>query len=181
MRSDLPLRTEGVGAGALDALVPGLVELLKESVDEGASLGFLPPLAREEAREYWESLRGELDAEKRVLIVAMLGEALVGSGQLALPPLPNARHRAEVHKLIVSSAVRSRGVGRALMVALHAEARRRGRTLLILNTRRGEYPELFYRRLGYEEIGVVPGYTVDARGDRHDTMLLYLELPDVGG
>jgi hypothetical protein len=35
---------------------------------------------------------------------------------------------------------------------------------------------VFYARLGYREVGVVPGYTVDAAGARHDTVIMYREL-----
>ena len=43
------------------------------------------------------------------------GDALVGSVQLELASMPNARHRAEVMKLIVHRSARRRGHGRALV------------------------------------------------------------------
>jgi hypothetical protein len=38
---------------------PGLVALLKDAVDSGASIGFLPPLGEAEGEAYW---RGVVDA-----------------------------------------------------------------------------------------------------------------------
>ena len=169
----MTVRVRAATAAELTALAPPLSTLLKEAVDQGASLGFLPPLDLAEAAAYWTSLSDDLRAERRVLLVAETGSGVVGAGQLFLPTLPNARHRAEVHKLFVAMSARGTGVGRTLMDALHAEAARRARSLLLLNTRRGEAPELFYRHLGYRDVGIVPGYTVDARGDRHDTVILY--------
>lgn len=159
-------------AGHLQALV----ELLAESVNEGASLGFLPPISFDQALDYWLSVRRDLQADTRLLVGAFVDDRIVGSGQLSLPTWPNAHHRAEVHKLFVASALRGQGVGRALLTALHQIARERGRSLILLNTRRGESTEGFYKGLGYKEVGVVPGYTVGSAGERYDTVALYQEL-----
>jgi acetyltransferase len=165
-----------VSAVELDRHLPTLVDLLRESVDGGASLGFLPPLSRDGARDYWLTVRRDLQAGTRLLLGALVDEGIVGCGQLALPIWPNARHRAEVQKLFVADAFRGRGVGRALLTALHGAARQRGRSLILLNTRRGESTEDFYRRLGYREVGVTPGYSVGTGGERYDNVTFYQEL-----
>lgn len=160
----------------LDTLLPDLVDLLRDTVNGGVPLGFLPPLSRDQARDYWVSLRPELLSRSRVLLAAFCDDTLVGTGQLAFATPPNARHRAELQKLFVNTRLRGQGVGRALMEALHQAARERGRTLILLNTRRGLGAEDFYRGLGYQEAGVIPGYTVDRAGTRYDTVLFYQEL-----
>ncbi len=169
--------TRRVTAEGLSGLAPHLATLLVDAVAHGGSLGFHDPLDPAEAESYWRSLRPELETESRMVLVAERDGVVVGSGQLVLPSLPNARHRAELQKLCVLSTCRGQGIGRALMDALHAEALGNGRTLVLLNTRRGEPPETFYRALGYELVGVVPGYTAEADGARHDTVILYRELP----
>jgi GNAT superfamily N-acetyltransferase len=161
----------------LELQLSAFASLLSESVHSGASLGFLPPLARTEAATYWLSLRPELRAGSRVLLAAYVDGALVGSGQLALPAWPNARHRAEVQKLLVAPTLKGRGVGGSLLAALHAGARERGRSLILLNTRRGEPPESFYKALGYRVAGVIPGYSIGPAGQRVDSVTLYHELP----
>jgi acetyltransferase len=90
--------------------------------------------------------------------------------------LPNARHRAELQKLFVATALRGSGVGRSLMAALHETARQHGRSLLFLNTRRGDPAEGFYKGLGYREVGVLPGWTIGPVGERYDHVTLYKEL-----
>jgi len=167
-----------IASTEVEALLPALVEVLRESVNGGASLGFLPPLTREDGRRYWLSLQAELRGVSRPLFAACLADRLVGSGQLALPRWPNARHRAEVQKLLVAAAFRGRGIGRALVRAMHKAARQRGRTLLLLNTRRGDPAEAFYRRLGYREAGVVPGYSVGPVGEAYDNVAMYRLLRD---
>ena len=78
---------------------------------------------------------------------------------------------------MVTAAMKGRGVGGAILAALHGGARERGRSLLLLHTRRGESPESFYRALGYRVAGVIPGYTVGPAGQRLDSVTLYHELP----
>ncbi len=166
-----------VSSAQLDHLLPTLAELLRASVDGGASLGFLPPLTPDDARRYWRSLRPELEAGSRLLLAAWLGDRVIGSGQLTLPSWPNARHRAELQKLFVTSAMKGRGVGRTLLAALHETARHRGRSLILLNTRRGDPAEHFYKAHGYREVGVTPGYTIGAAGERFDNVTLYQQFP----
>jgi acetyltransferase len=166
-----------ISSAELERQLSAFSSLLSESVHAGASLGFLPPLARTESATYWLSLRPELRAGSRILLAAYDDGALVGSGQLALPPWPNARHRAEVQKLIVTAMLKGRGVGGSILAALHAGARERGRSLILLNTRRGEPPESFYKALGYRVAGVIPGYTMGPAGQRVDSVTLYHELP----
>ena len=160
----------------LESLLPALVELLKDTVNGGVPMGFLPPLTRDEARDYWLSLRPELQAGSRLVLAAFDAYGIVGSGQLLLSPWRNSRHRAELQKIFVATALRGRGVGRLLMTAFHAVARQHGRSLLLLNTRRGEPAEKFYKGLGYGEVGVIPGWTVGPQGERYDHVTLYQEL-----
>lgn len=165
-----------VWSGELGGCIPALTKLLRESVDTGASLGFLPPLDADDAHNYWISLRPALQAGTRLLLVASVDGQIVGSGQLLFPLAPNGRHRVELQKLFVAQAVRGRGIGTLLMTALHDASRERGRSLVLLGARRGDSAERFYRRLGYREIGVVPGYSLGSAGERYDNVTFYREL-----
>lgn len=162
-----------VAPAEIEDLLPALADLLREAVDGGASLGFVPPLTWREARGYWLSLGPELRGRSRLLFVAIVGERLAGTAQLVLPSWPNGRHRAELQKVMVAEALRGRGIGRRLMEAMHAAAQERGRSLLLLNTRRGDPAERFYRGLGYREAGLIPGYSVGPEGESYDNLLLY--------
>jgi GNAT superfamily N-acetyltransferase len=165
-----------ISAQQLDHLLPALVDLLRETVHGGSPLGFLAPLSHDTARDYWLVVRGDLLAGTRVLVGAFMADRIVGSGQLAFSIYPNARHRAELQKLFVAATLRGQGVGRLLMAGLHDAARERGRSLILLNTRRGGTTEGFYKGLGYKEVGVVPGYSVGVQGERYDTVSFYQEL-----
>lgn len=160
----------------LEARLGALGELLRDAVNDGASLGFLPEMTVDEARSYWRSLLPELQTGVRVLLAAFARGRIVGTAQLRLPSAPNAFHRAEVQKVVVAAAVRGQGVGRLLMEALHHAARAHGRSLLLLNTRHRGPAERFYRALGYREVGVIPGYAAGAAGERYDDVSLYVDL-----
>src|SRR4051812_928111 len=116
-----------LSAAELEERLSAFVGLLCDVVNGGAAMGVLAPLAASEAMEYWLSLRSELNAGSRLLLGAFVDGRLVGSGQLALSRWPNASHRAELQKLIVATGMRGRGMGRALMLALHDAARLHGR------------------------------------------------------
>jgi acetyltransferase len=165
-----------VASTELEHFLPALVELLRESVNGGASLGFLPPLTHHEARRYWQSLGTELRGGSRLLFAASVADRLAGSGQLALPSWPTARHRAELNKVMVAAALRGHGIGRTLLQAIHDSAWQRGRSLLVLNARRGDLAETFYKRLGYREAGVIPGYMIGAAGEACDNVAMYRPL-----
>ena len=154
-------------------LLPQLVQLLQDAVDGGASLGFWPPLSADTAHGYWRGVLDEVAQQTRILLAALEEGQLVGSVQLALATKQNALHRAEVQKLCVLTSARNRGIGRALMHAVEDAARAAGRTLLVLDTRRGDAAEQLYASHGYTRLGVIPQYVRDADGVTQDTVVFY--------
>jgi acetyltransferase len=163
-------------ASDLKYVISDLVDVFTDTVNGGSPLGFLPPITRDEARDYWISLFPELATGSRLVFVAFNGDRVVGSGQLALSQRSNSPHRAEAQRLFVARTVRRQGVGRSLVHALHDVARKNGRTLISLSTRRGEPAEEFYKGLGYVEAGVIPGWTIGPAGERYDHVTMYREL-----
>ncbi len=153
-----------------------LVELLRDAVDNGASVGYLAPLAAEEAAGYWAPLIAALDPAQRRLLTAEIDGIIAGTVQLVLESRPNGNHRAEVAKLLVHTSFRRRGVATALMHALETEARAAGRTLLVLDTQTGEPAETLYFALGYTRTGTVPGYARNPDGRLAPTSFLYKVL-----
>jgi ribosomal protein S18 acetylase RimI-like enzyme len=146
-----------------------LVDLLVAVVDDGASVGFLPPLERDEAAAYWSTVLGP----DVVLLLAERSGRIVGTAQLQLASRPNGRHRAEVAKVMVLPSAQRQGLGRALMLRLESEARERGRTLLVLDTREGDPSNVLYQDLGYQEGGRIPGYARSASGELDGTVIYY--------
>lgn len=160
----------------LIALVPSLVDLLIDGVGSGGALGFLPPVDPDDARSYWLSLAPSLREGTRVLVAAFKHGRLVGCGQLAIPVWPNARHRAELQKLVVSRSMQGQGVGRFIVSALHDVARQRGRTLILLHARPGGVAYHLYETMGYQRVGIVPGYSRGPSGEPIDSVAMYCEI-----
>jgi len=149
-----------------------LADMLVAVVEAGASVGFLPPLSRENAGAYW---RGVI-APNRVLLVAERGDQIVGTGQLELAMRANGRHRAEIVKVLVRPDAQGQGIGLALMQALEATARSLGRTLLHLDTREGDPANRLYRRAGFTPAGTIPNWARDADGTLKGTTFYYKVL-----
>jgi ribosomal protein S18 acetylase RimI-like enzyme len=169
---------ESVTAGSGRGERAALIALLQDVVDDGASVGFLPPLSAVEAGEYWDGVFDAVDGGARLLWIARTpGEGLVGTVQLDLEKRANGNHRAELIKLMVHTGARRRGIARALMLAAETEARRRGRRTLFLDTRLGDPSELLYRSLGWEFAGSIPQYARSANGAL-DANAIYYRLLD---
>lgn len=171
-----PVVIEPVTAGSLPSIRDYLAELLRETVNSGDTVGFLPPISAEEAAAYWNGVRRALEGGGRRLLIARRADRVVGTVQLDLAQQKNGRHRAEVMKLLVDRGARRLGLGRRLMEAGEGVARNEGRTLLVLDTRQGEPSEGFYAALGYERVGVIPNFAESADGTLHTTVLFYKEI-----
>jgi acetyltransferase len=154
-----------------------LVSLLTDSVEGGASMGFLPPLMESEAVEYWRGVISVLRAGNKILLIAVEEQnTLAGAVQVDLATKANALHRAEVQKLMVRTDQRGQGLARALMDRVEEVAREHGRSLLVLDTRQGDISEQLYLSLGYTLAGVIPQYARSANGELHSTSLFYKQL-----
>ena len=151
-------------AGDAGANLPALIALLKDVVDDGASIGFLPPLEKAEAAQYWQGVIEAVAGGTRVLLVATCDGDVAGAAQLDLCQKPNGVHRAEVMKVMVRTDMRRRGIARRLMLAIEAEARRANRSTLVLDTRKGDPSEVLYASLGWVRAGEIPRYAISAGG-----------------
>ncbi len=162
-------------AGAVSA-VPRLAAVLKECVDEGASVSFLAPLAIEKARAYWKRVATQVALGERVVFAAWCEGVLAGCAVLGLDMPENQLHRADIKKLIVAPGARRRGIARALLRAAEAAAGAAGRELLVLDTLTGGEAEGLYRAEGWHELGGIPDFTRTADGTPEATTFLWKRL-----
>jgi GNAT superfamily N-acetyltransferase len=147
-------------------------------VEGGASVGFMPPLPKTAAIEYWAEVAESVARGQTILLAT--GEPIDGTVQLQLPAYPNGRHRGMVAKLLVHRSARRRGLGTVLMEALEAEAQRDGRTLLFLDTQTGSEAEPFYDRLGWERAGVIPDFAYAPDGKVWPSTFFFKRLNHAG-
>lgn len=156
----------------LDALAAVLVDC----VDGGASVSYMAPFSHEDARSAFEAFAAEIDRGRRLLLAAFAGGDLVGTVQVILALPPNQPHRGEVAKLLVRRSARGRGIAQLLMERAEAEARAEGKTLLVLDTVTGDAGERVYERLGWNRVGVIPGYALYPDGRPCDTTVFFKTL-----
>nr|WP_139490174.1 GNAT family N-acetyltransferase [Brevibacillus dissolubilis] len=149
----------------------GLTDLLLQVVEDGASIGFLPPLEMADAAAYWE---GVLSPEV-ILYVARIEDEIVGAVQLHLCTKQNGQHRAEVAKLMTHPDHRQKGIARSLMQTVEERAKQEGRTLLVLDTREGDPSNHLYTSLGFIQAGRIPHFARSANGELNATILYYKE------
>ncbi len=159
-----------------DAAIPDLAMILSDSVAGGASVGFRLPFTPEDAATWWQSIERDVVAGQVIVVVARLGKRLVGTAQLRLAQQPNARHRAEVAKVLVHRSARRQAIASALMREIEQIAVAEGRTLLVLDTLSGSEAERLFERLGWDRAAEIPGYAALPTGELRPTTIFYRRL-----
>jgi ribosomal protein S18 acetylase RimI-like enzyme len=150
--------------------------VLVDCVEGGASVGFMWPFSRTDARAFFEGVAAEVEQGRRLLVAAFDDGELMGTVQVILALPPNQPHRGEITKLLVHRSARRRGVARMLMEQAEAEARAEGKTLLVLDAVTGDDAERLYERLGWTKVGVIPGYALYPDGRVCDTTYFWKGL-----
>ncbi|MDQ1002519.1 ribosomal protein S18 acetylase RimI-like enzyme [Neobacillus niacini] len=157
---------------SIETHINPLSELLVKVVDEGASIGFLPPMKLSAARQYWQTvLKPDV-----VLFIAKINNEIVGTIQVHLCTKQNGLHRAEIAKLMTGPNARRKGVGRALLKMAEERAINEGRTLLVLDTREGDPSNLLYQSFGFIPAGKIPNFALSGKGELDTTVIYYKNL-----
>jgi ribosomal protein S18 acetylase RimI-like enzyme len=165
-----------IEAGSIQALRPRLCEILIDSVDHGASVGFLGPLDADDADVYWRGVeRAVAEGRTELLVSSLSDDVVAGTVQLDTDTPANQPHRASVTKLLVHSSARGHGVGAALMIGLEQVALSKDRWLLTLDTATVEAKRL-YERLGWVQAGRIPRYALNPDGTYTDTWLYWKDI-----
>lgn len=170
------MTTTRLDAAQLLDRLEGLADLLVDTVDGGASVGFLAPLDRAEAAAWWKERAADVAAGQLAVWAAHDGDRghrVVGTVSLAFPDKPNSRHRAELVKLMVHRDARGQGLGRALLATAEEAAAAAGVTLLHLDTETDSPAEHLYRTAGWTRAGVIPDYAASPAGVLRPTTLYY--------
>ncbi|MDQ0597463.1 GNAT superfamily N-acetyltransferase [Streptomyces canus] len=153
-----------------------LAGLMADTVDGGASIGFLGPLDHAEATAWWKERAAGVAAGSLAIWAAHDVERVVGTVSLAFPDKPNSRHRAELVKLMVHRDARGRGLGRRLLTTAEEAAVAAGVTLLHLDTETDSPAEHLYTTAGWTRSGVIPDYAADPAGVLRPTTLYFKQL-----
>lgn len=153
-----------------------LGRVLRECVEAGASVSFLPPLSLKDAEGFYRRRATEVAAGKRIVLAAWKDGSLVGTAMVDLDMPANQQHRAEIQKLLVHPMARRYGVARTLMLQAEQAALTAGRSLLTLDTRAGDAAEELYRSMAWTEAGRIPAFARNAAGGLDATVLFYKHI-----
>ena len=168
-----PIEVRRLDVPALRTQLDALADVLADCVAGGASVSYLAPFSKEDARAAFAGMIAEAEEGRRLILAAFTEGRLVGTVQVILALPPNQPHRAEIAKLLVHSAARRRGVAEQLMRAAEAEARGEGKTLLVLDAVTGDDAARLYARLGWTTVGVIPNYALYPDGRPCDTTVFW--------
>ncbi|EXE63523.1 acetyltransferase family protein [Acinetobacter sp. 1542444] len=154
----------------------GLSLLLEDSINSGASIGFLAPVDKNEVLNYWREVNHKLEQGSSRLWIAIQKGKIVGSVQLSLVSKKNGVHRAEVEKLMVLTAARKQGIATLLLNELESFSKQNGLRLLVLDTREGDVSEQLYSKIGFVRVGVIPSFALSSNGSYDGTAIYYKRL-----
>jgi GNAT superfamily N-acetyltransferase len=162
-----------LGVAEVHARLDALASVLHDCVAGGASVSYMAPFSHEQARSAFEAWAVEVEQGGRLIVAAFADGDLVGTVQVILALPPNQPHRAEIAKLLVHRSARRRGIAELLMERAEAEARVEGKTLLVLDAVTEGDAARLYARLGWTEVGVIPGYALYPDGRPCDTTVFW--------
>ena len=163
-------------AAVFEKRIPRLAEILIDAVAGGAGVSFMHPLSQTDAEDFW---RGQLDGIKAGLTFPVIAEhegETVGIVLLMKAWAPNQLHRADIAKILVHSKHRRHGFATHLIRALEEKARALGLTLLTFDAVAGSGAAKFYERLGFTNVGEIPGYAYSGTGKLDGTAFFYKKL-----
>lgn len=153
----------------------GLIDVLMDCVEGGASVSFMWPMTRAKAESFWRAVDDGLARGDRALVVAQDDKGILGTAQAIWAAPENQPHRADIAKMLVHRRARRLGVGAAVLAAAEQAARDAGRTLLVLDTASAE-AERLYERGGWQRVGIVPRYALMPDGAFCRTVIFYKDL-----
>jgi GNAT superfamily N-acetyltransferase len=159
-----------------DDLRERIVALWVEVTNAGGAVGFVAPVAADDVRPLAEaSLAAVENGPDRLLIQTDDGEL---TGLLFM--VDNRFAFKDHWRVLKRVMVTPRGQGRGLGTALMREAERIGRAMglaaLHVTVRAGTNTEKFYERLGYTEVGRLPGALRIGPDDERDEIFMWMPL-----
>lgn len=157
--------------------IAGLVEVLIDCVEGGASVSFMLPITTEKAQAFWrKSLDSANRGERTVLVAESADGSIIGTVSILYELPENQPHRADVAKMLVSRRARRRGIAAALLIAAESEAMAAEKTLLVLDTVTSGDAERLYERCGWQRCGVIPNYALFPAGGYCATTVFYKQI-----
>lgn len=153
-----------------------IVDLWLDVSNAGGAVGFVPPVTVADVHVIAEpTFAGIADGPDR-LLAGYSGDRLAAFLIFNDNRFSLKAHWCVLKRVMVHPATQGTGYGSALMVEAARLGREFGYEALHITVRDGLGLDRFYTRLGYKEIGRLPGALRVAAGDDRDEILMWLDL-----
>ncbi|MFI1192433.1 GNAT family N-acetyltransferase [Micromonospora sp. NPDC020750] len=153
-----------------------IVRLWVDVTNAGGAVGFVAPVTAADVRPVAEAAFADLADGPDRLLVGYDGARAVAVLIFADNRFHLKAHWCTLKRVMVHPDTQGRGHGLALMREAERLGRSLGREALHITVRGGLGLERFYARLGYREVGRLPGALRVAPGDDRDEVLMWLDL-----
>ncbi|MGX1542791.1 N-acetyltransferase family protein [Streptomyces adustus] len=160
------------------ALRDGVLGLWTDVSNAGGSVGFVPPVGREDIRpELVKHLVAMAEGRTRLLVGHDERGDVAATAFLTFNTHRLMKHWVWLYTVMVHPRYQGKGYGRDLLAAAADSARTfAGVDAIRLTCRGGNGLERFYGSCGYKEVGRVPGAIRVAPGDDRDDITMLLPL-----
>jgi ribosomal protein S18 acetylase RimI-like enzyme len=136
--------------------IEALGHLFNDSILQGGTIGFLKPMTRKRAQEYFEALKRGIHTGD-VLAVVAGAKTLDGFGLIRRDEGEPFRHCYEMGRVMVRGERRRHGLGAAIVQRLLAEAKRRKVEIVWLDVRITNVAAIeLFTKLGFRTWGIFP-------------------------
>lgn len=159
-----------------DPLRAELLRCWTDVTNAGGAVGFVPPVTEDDVAPLLDKLLEGVHSGRDVLALLVVGGETAGFASVVGSLSPLRRHWGTVLRVQVHPSRQGQGLGRVLMDGVHRIARERGWEFLHLTARGGTGVDAFYRGLGYQEVGRLPGAIRVAPGDDRDEIVMACPL-----
>jgi ribosomal protein S18 acetylase RimI-like enzyme len=152
-----------------------LHELFNSSIMHGGTIGFLKPMTRKKAQEYFDYLRNGIESGDVIAVVAG-SKPIDGFGLIRRDPGELQRHCFELGRVMVRHEMQRHGLGGAIVKRLLAEAKRRKVEMLWLDVRMTNVAAIeLFNKLGFRTWGIFPNRVKDGRS-YVDVLYMFCDL-----
>ncbi|MEH1053778.1 GNAT family N-acetyltransferase [Micromonospora sp. CPCC 206171] len=155
-----------------------IVDLWVDVTNAGGAVGFVAPVSAAEVRPVAQRTLADITDGPDRLLAGYEGDRLVAVLVFADNRFHLKTHWGILKRVMVHPDTQGRGYGLDLMREAARRAPELGWRALHVTVRGGLGLETFYARLGYREIGRLPGALRVAPGDDRDEILMWRDLDE---
>ncbi|WBC09970.1 N-acetyltransferase family protein [Micromonospora sp. CA-248089] len=154
-----------------------IIALWVDVTNAGGAVGFVAPVTADEVRPLATATLDEIADGPDRLLAGYEGDRLVAVLVIADNRFHLKTHWRVLKRVMVHPGTQGRGYGAALMREAERIARELGLAALHVTVRDGLGLDRFYKRLGYREVGRLPGALRLSPTDARDEILMWRDLP----